>query len=327
MNRAGATNPREIRALGYIEVQTNDMERWRKLAFGVLGFAEGAPPAGGDDTGALYLRMDERAARIIVKPGETDGVTVVGWEVRDQEALDRVREQVGAAGIEVRDLTQQEADGRRVEAAIAFTDPAGTQLEVFHGALLDHSPVVTPFGAKFVTGAQGLGHVVIPVPDQGAAYDFYVKTLRFLPRGAYRMGASEPTEAELAAAEHAAPGDGPLRIRFFGVNQRHHSLAMMPSPKQGPGLIHVMVEVDTLDAVGQAQDRVVSEGISLSSTIGRHTNDKMVSFYVRAPGGWDIEFGCEGMLVDEEHYTAEEITADSYWGHDWSGSEPLAVIS
>ena len=199
-----------------------------------------------------------------------------------------------------------------MESAITFLDPAGIRLEVFHSAVLDHSPVVTPHGARFVTGTQGLGHVVIPVPDQDEAYDFYVKTLGFLPRGAFRLDA--PPEA------------GPMRIRFFGVNERHHSLAMMPSPKQGPGLIHVMVEVDSLDDVGRAQDRVVAEGISLSSTLGRHTNDKMLSFYVRAPGGWDIEFGCDGMLVDEAHYTAEEITADSYWGHDWSGSEPLAVI-
>lgn len=299
---------REIRALGYIEVRTDDKERWRKLAFDVLGFAKGSGP----DEDSLYLRMDERAARIIVKPGEADHVSVVGWEVRDQEALERVRDAVTAAGVTVEDLTLEQADDRRVEAAIAFTDPAGTKLEVFHSALLDHSPVVTPFGARFITGSEGLGHVVIPVPDQGAAYDFYVKTLGFLPRGAFRMP--------------APPEYGPMRIRFFGVNERHHSLAMMPSPKQGPGLIHVMVEVDTLDAVGQAQDRVVKEGISLSSTLGRHTNDKMVSFYVRAPGGWDIEFGCEGMKVDETHYTAEEITADSYWGHDWSGSEPLAVM-
>lgn len=53
----------------------------------------------------------------------------------------------------------------------------------------------------------------------------------------------------------------------------------------------------------------------------------MVSFYVRAPGGWDLEFGTEGMLVDETFYTAEEITADSYWGHDWSESEPLAAFT
>lgn len=298
----------DIKALGYIEVQTNELERWRTLAFDVLGFAKGSGP----DEDALYLRMDERASRIIVRAGETDHVSVVGWEVRDQAGLDRVRAAVTAAGIEVRDLTLAEADGRRVEAAIAFQDPAGTNIEVFHGAILDHSPVVTPFGSKFVTGAQGLGHVVIPVPDPGAAQEFYENVLGFLPRGAFRL----PTPPEY----------GPMRIRFMGVNQRHHSLAMMPSPKTGPGLIHVMVEVETLDAVGQAQDRVLKEGLSISSTLGRHTNDKMVSFYVRAPGGWDIEFGCEGMLVDEAHYTAEEITADSYWGHDWSGSEPLAVM-
>ncbi|NKZ73487.1 hypothetical protein GTA09_30910 [Rhodococcus hoagii] len=64
-----------------------------------------------------------------------------------------------------------------------------------------------------------------------------------------------------------------------------------------PGAL--MTEVDTLDAVGQALDRVAKLGFTISSTLGRHTNDKMISFYVRAPGGWDLEFGTEGMLVDE----------------------------
>ena len=86
-----------------------------------------------------------------------------------------------------------------------------------------------------------------------------------------------------------------------------------------------MVEVDSLDAVGLALDRVNAEGFQLSSTLGRHTNDKMVSFYVRAPGGWDIEFGTDGMPIDEKHYTAEEIAADSYWGHQWTGELPVAM--
>jgi 2,3-dihydroxybiphenyl 1,2-dioxygenase len=125
----------------------------------------------------------------------------------------------------------------------------------------------------------------------------------------------------------APPEFGPLRIRFFGVNERHHSLALCPAPHGGaPGLVHIMVEVDSLDAVGRALDRVTQKGFSLSSTLGRHTNDKMISFYVRAPGGWDIEFGTDGMKVDETYYTAEEITSDSYWGHDWSGSQPLAAM-
>ncbi|MEU3270316.1 biphenyl-2,3-diol 1,2-dioxygenase [Saccharomonospora sp. NPDC006951] len=298
----------DIRSLGYISIQTTDLDRWRTLAFDVLSMAEGSGPD--DDT--LYLRMDERAARLIVKRGDQDRVTTIGWEVRDHAALERVRNTLLDAGIESEALSVAEADLRRVEEVFAFTDPAGTTVEIFHGPSLDHSPVVTPFGNRFVTGKQGLGHVVLPVTDVDAAFDFYVGTLGFHSRGAYRIP--------------APPGSPPVRLRFLGVNERHHSLALIPAPKTGPGLIHIMVEVETLDDVGRALDRSMRDKFSISSTLGRHTNDKMVSFYVRAPGGWDIEYGCHGMPVDETHYTAEEITADSYWGHDWSGSEPLAAM-
>jgi 3,4-dihydroxy-9,10-secoandrosta-1,3,5(10)-triene-9,17-dione 4,5-dioxygenase len=300
----------DIKSLGYITVQTNDTDRWRAFAFDVLGFAEGTGP----DDSALYLRMDERSARIVVVPGDTDEVVTVGWEVRDHPALVRVQEALESAGVGVKPLSLQEADARRVEEAITFCDPTGTTIEVFHGAVLDHSPVVTPFGARFVTGDQGLGHVVLPATDPNAAFSFYTEVLGFVSRGGFRMP--------------APPQYGPMRVRFLGVNERHHSLAICPSAHGGaPGLIHVMVEVDSLDAVGQALDRVIREGFAVSSTLGRHTNDKMVSFYVRAPGGWDIEFGTDGLRVDEKYYTAEEITADSYWGHDWAGALPVAMQS
>ncbi len=78
-------------------------------------------------------------------------------------------------------------------------------------------------------------------------------------------------------------------------------------------------------AKGTVLDRVNAEGFQLSSTLGRHTNDKMISFYVRTPGGWDLEVGCEGMVVDQDDYTAEEITADSYWGHQWVSDLPAAM--
>src|SRR5690606_31081377 len=122
--------------------QTNDMDRWRKFAFEVLGFAEGSGP----DENALYLRMDERAARIVIVPGETDEVVTIGWEVRDHAALVRVQEAVSAAGVAVKPLSVEEADARRVEEVITFVDPTGATVEVFHGAVLDPSPVVTPFG-------------------------------------------------------------------------------------------------------------------------------------------------------------------------------------
>ena len=73
-----------------------------------------------------------------------------------------------------------------------------------------------------------------------------------------------------------------------------------------------------------SMERTLENGFNISSTLGRHTNDKMVSYYLRAPGGWDIEYGYDGLMVDEDTYLPELISADSYWGHDWSGSEPLA---
>ena len=69
----------DVKSLGYIKIQTSDIDRWRTFAFDVLGFAQGSGP----DAQALYLRMDERSARIIVVPGDTDQVVHVGWEVRD----------------------------------------------------------------------------------------------------------------------------------------------------------------------------------------------------------------------------------------------------
>jgi 3,4-dihydroxy-9,10-secoandrosta-1,3,5(10)-triene-9,17-dione 4,5-dioxygenase len=47
-------------------------------------------------------------------------------------------------------------------------------------------------------------------------------------------------------------------------------------------------------------------------------NDQMVSFYVKSPGGFDIEYGTEGLTVDDEKWVARESTAVSYWGHDFS---------
>ncbi|GAB85787.1 biphenyl-2,3-diol 1,2-dioxygenase [Gordonia rubripertincta] len=296
----------ELRGLGFLRVQSTDVARWRELLIDGLGMAVGSGP----EADALYARIDERRSRIAVLPGDSDKALAVGWEVRDEFALERVRQAVEAAGVAVTVMSRKEAGYIDAEGAIAFDDPAGTRLEVFYGPVLDHSPVVTPFGGRWVTGGLGLGHVVLPSAQFAESYDFYTQVLGFLPRGSIRLDE-----------------EGLARVRFLGINERHHSLALCPAPPtEEPGLVHLMTEVDTLDAVGQALDRVNKQKFSISSTLGRHTNDKMISFYVRAPGGWDLEFGTEGMLVDERHYTSEEITADAYWGHDQSGSEPLKAF-
>lgn len=299
----------EIKGLGYVRVKATDIERWRTLGFDVLGFA----PGSGVENDALHFRMDERPSRLTVEHADVDRVTAVGWEVRDEPALRRLSTTLDALGYPYSPMPQELCDARRVEAGITLADPGGTPLEIFYGPVLDHSPVITRYGQRFVTGDQGLGHVVMPTTNFDESFRFYTETLGFLSRGAFRMS---------PVGVHP-----PLRIRFLGVNQRHHSLALMPTTEgRDPGVIHVMVEVDSLDAVGCAYDQVSAHDFPVSSTLGRHTNDKMISFYVRVPGGWDIEFGTEGMLVDETYYTAEEITADSYWGHEWLWQKEVAAM-
>ena len=47
----------DLKSLGYITISTNDVDRWRRFAFGVLGFAEGKGP----DESALYAQIDRVA--------------------------------------------------------------------------------------------------------------------------------------------------------------------------------------------------------------------------------------------------------------------------
>jgi 3,4-dihydroxy-9,10-secoandrosta-1,3,5(10)-triene-9,17-dione 4,5-dioxygenase len=44
----------------------------------------------------------------------------------------------------------------------------------------------------------------------------------------------------------------------------------------------------------------------------------MLSFYMKTPGGFDVEFGCEGLEVDDHSWIARESTAVSLWGHDFT---------
>ena len=92
----------------------------------------------------------------------------------------------------------------------------------------------------------------------------------------------------------------------------------MPHPSK---CVHVMLEVDELEPVGRALARVPTYQAPLSATLGRHMNDEMISFYVRSPGGFDVEFGTDGLTVEDGRWVARESTAVSYWGHDFGGGK------
>ena len=53
--------------------------------------------------------------------------------------------------------------------------------------------------------------------------------------------------------------------------------------------------------------------------LGKHTNDHMVSFYSRSPSGFDVEFGYDGLLVDEATWTVTQITEAQLLGSPPAG--------
>src|SRR5471032_1327200 len=114
------------------------------------------------------------------------------------------------------------------------------------------------------------------------------------------------------------PAEPQKRIHFLHCNNgRHHSLAIFECPMPH-GCVHMIVEVNALDEVGRALDRVHANGVKLSATLGQHTNDQMISFYIKTPSGFDLEYGCDGLVVDWDRHTPFESTVVSHWGHDFS---------
>jgi 3,4-dihydroxy-9,10-secoandrosta-1,3,5(10)-triene-9,17-dione 4,5-dioxygenase len=80
-----------------------------------------------------------------------------------------------------------------------------------------------------------------------------------------------------------------------------------------------MTEVANVDEVGRGNDRRIAAGVKLSGTLGRHANDHMVSFYMQSPGGFDLEYGAEGLTIEDwTKYEVFESTVPSFWGHDFS---------
>ena len=295
-----------IRSLGYLRIESADVAAWREFGVRILGMVEGRGP----EEGALYLRMDDFPARLVIVPGARERLLASGWEVAGAGELAAVGHALADAGVAVKAATPEELAARRVGEMLRFDDPAGNAIEVFCGAALEHRPAVSPYGNQFVTGDMGLGHVVLPVAGAAdAALAFYTGVLGFRQRDSMRM------PAEFVGG---APGDPPAWFRFLGCCPRHHSLALAPMPAEA-GIVHLMIEVAALDDVGRALDRCARRGAPLSASLGRHANDLMVSFYVRTPGGFDIEYGTDGLRVDDATWVSRESTAVSLWGHSFAG--------
>ncbi|GAA2670843.1 VOC family protein [Streptomyces lunalinharesii] len=297
----------DIRSLGYLRIETARLAEWRTYTLDILGMVE----AEGSTDEVLHVRIDDRIRRLSFEAGEQDRLLAAGFEVAGAAALAEAAAELEAAGVAVKHADQATLDDRRVQGLLHCTDPAGNPVEIYWGQAQDHTPLGTPYGNRFVTGDHlGLGHVVLPAPDMEAAVSFYEDLLGFQLRDRMKLPP--------IAVPTGEGGRDHYWMNFLSPNARHHSLGLYPGALP-PGIVHFMVELETLDDVGFCLDRMQKAGIPIASSLGRHSNDHMVSFYAQAPGGFQVEYGWDGLVVDPATWVAKEITADSFWGHQWNG--------
>src|ERR1700739_2817878 len=81
-----------IKSLGYLRIEATDMAAWREYGLKGLGMVEGK----GQTEGALYLRMDEFPARVVIVPGDHDRLLESGWETANAAELQDFRNPLAA---------------------------------------------------------------------------------------------------------------------------------------------------------------------------------------------------------------------------------------
>jgi len=270
-------------------VDASDFDPWRRFATDV--FAMQVVERGPD---ALACRVDDRCQRVLVQRSDRDGPAFFGFETAGTPEMKETLGKLEAAGFKVTRASEKELTLRGVDEMAWCRDPAGNRVELFHSQANGEGPFTAPRPhGGFRTGTMGMGHMVLHAEDIDAMSAFYRELLG------------------LRLSDYMVK---PYRLMFLRANPRHHSVGLLQSKQNG--VHHVMLEVLALDDVGRAYDFAL-EGWRIGQTLGRHSNDWMLSFYAFCPAGFMMECGWGGRTVDEATWTPREVThGGSMWGHD-----------
>lgn len=280
-----------VTQLGYLGVGARDVGEWQRYAEDVLGLRT----ATRDTDGTLFLNMDGRHHRFAIEEDQRDDVIYAGWQTDSAADMDAIAERLEAAGVAVERGSSEDAERRRVAGLIRFTDPDGHATEVFHDPELAPAAFESPKGdTRFVAESQGLGHLVLATSNLPRAMMFYTEMLG------------------MKISDYV---DSPMTLGFLHCNPRHHSLAFAQVPNARKRANHFMVQLESIDAVGRTYDAVQEGSAQLLVTMGRHSNDEMVSFYMANPSRFGVEYGWGAREVDDCTWQIEQYATGSLWGH------------
>lgn len=264
-----------VTELGYLGLTVSDADAWKDYASQCIGL-EVLDEGEGD---RFYLRMDNWHHRFVMHVGDGDDLAYMGWRVPGEPDLHEMEALLSEKGIKYRVATSEENEERRVLGHLKLADPAGTPVEIFYGPRVDAHLPFHPgrrMHGRFVTGNAGLGHCVVAADDVRASYEFY-----------RLLGLSGSIEYHLGSPS------GTLKPLFMHCNERQHSIAF-GVPCGDKKLNHMMLEYAELDDLGASHDIVRKREIPVALQLGKHANDKALTFYSLTPSGWLMELGWGG---------------------------------
>ncbi len=293
----------ELLGVAYLALDVPDVDAWSTFATSVIGLMP-APAGPTDEPEVVHLKADDRQWRVALHQAERPGIRYVGLELGSEATFEAAAAELAASGISWTRATAAECTTRGVRDFVWASDPSGVRVEICWGPTVD-GPFVSPAGVpRFVTGALGLGHYVLLTPDLAASMDFYTRVLGF------------------RLTDYVLIGEG-MSVQFLRCTPRHHTVALTAV---GPmsGLHHIAFEVDDIDQVGYALERATRGGHPITATLGRHRNDRMLSFYMRSPAGFEVEVGCGARIVDERTWVVNHFTGGDEWGHHGLTGDALA---
>src|ERR1700755_2310632 len=271
----------DIQGLGYVGIRAKSLEDW--TAYGTRFLGMQLIERSGK---SLALRMDDRKQRVVVSEDGGEGVAFFGWEVADAAALDALAARLEAAGVEVALGSRALAGERRVKDLVVLADPQGKPLGISPGADTASEPFKPGRSISgFRTGPLGMGHAVLHVKDINEAVPFYRDVLGF------RL-------SDFMVR--------PFKAFFFHANPRHHSIAFIETCRSATHPL--IVELHSLDDVGQCYDLALAEEGRIGVTLGRHINDEVTSFYSNSPSGFMVEYGWGGGGLGLAPWRPEGVT-------------------
>lgn len=284
---------------GYAVVTTRKLDAWRQFGRDALGLHM-------DERGPdlVSFRMDELERRLIVRSGDDEDYTSLGLEVTSSAALDEILRRLKARGVVVAEHAGPEADLRGVDRFWSFDGPKRQTIELFETARSTAEPLQLGMSG-FLTGEAGLFHVAITSKDPDRMIEFWQEI--------FDARLSDKIEETMSGVD--------MLITFLRLNERHHSIAVArtkglkldPIPTK---IQHMAFQVGEMDDVTRAFERCKAMGYEIAMSMGQHTNDREVSFYVVSPSGFEIELGWNPLVVNEDEWDPQIVhQGTSIWGH------------